>query len=204
MRRNPPGVLGDPAQRQQAHVVVVFIDGRHLVEGFRRTHYVVIADHRPLGTARRARSVAEYRHVVRAAARHLLLETRRLAPGQRPALPAYLFVGHQPRLVVRPQAPLIPVNDALHLGDLRPHRQHLVDLLLVLRQYETCITARDDVRGLLRRGVGEQPHLHPAHRQQSEIGPQVPAIVVADCGNVLTPFQAQRVQPQTKHPHLLA
>jgi hypothetical protein len=131
------GALGDVAQRQEAHALVVFVLRRRAVEALHRGEQVGVREHRALGLAGGARGVDQDREIVGLARRDACLP---FGIGRRPAQPGEAFAAHFAQALEADHLFVVQVAQALHVPDhdaaqerqARAHFQHLVELLVVL------------------------------------------------------------------------
>ncbi len=164
---------------------------------------IAVAKHDPFGQAGGAGGVAQHGDVVGLTQGDLGLEAARLGRHQLAAQRLHVGEGHQPRVVVVPQAAVVPIDDATHAGDALADLQQLIALLLIFGQNEGGVAVVDDVGHLGRGGVGEQANLGRAGGLQAEVGPQILAVVVADGANLVAPPHAQGDEAHGKIAYLV-
>jgi hypothetical protein len=200
--RDAQHMFGDPAQRQQAHMVVGVQPVVHGVEGRRRGDQVGVGEHGAFGQAGGARRVADHGQVFPAPALHLSRQPRGRVARQCAPLRLHRGKGNQPRVVVLPQPAFLPVDNAAHLGQPVANLQQFVALLLVFGEDHHRVAVVDDIGHLFRAGVGVEADLYAADGQQPQVGPEVEAVVVAHGGDAVAPFHAQGEQTQRQVAHL--
>ena len=151
-----------------------------------------------------ARGVGQHGDVVRRAGIQQLPEALGLLVMQFPTLCLHGLEGAQRRLLVRPHAGGVPVDDVLQQRQARQHGQPLVDLLLVLGEQADGLAVLEQVLRLVGRQVGIHRHDLAAQGLRRHFGPKMLGLVLADDRHRLPALDPQPVQPQRQRPDLVA
>ena len=194
-------VVADPGERQVGHDLVLI---RQPVEGDRvacRRDRAAGGQHHALGAAGRAGGVEDDRGVVARArldaGAPALVE---IGVGRHRRAPVRLHgrKAAQPGVVVVAQAPLVVVD---HMGQvMQPllHREHLVDLLLILDDRDLHLGVFEHVAHLVGDRVGVDRHGDGAERLRRQHGPVQPRPVGSDHGDPVAAPDAEALKPDRK------
>ncbi len=185
--------LKNMAQRQEAELVVLFPGFQQGFAGGQLEQHVLVADHGALGRAGGAGGIDQHADLVRPALLDAGAEPFFRVRDAVAQLVEFVQEHHHGVLEIT-QALAVEHDHFLQGGHLVAHGQVLVELLVVLHEQEGGAAVVDQVGELLGAVGGVDTVTDAAGAGDTQIAIQPLLVVLAEDGNRLAAFQAQRQQ----------
>ena len=197
-------MIADPGERQIGYGRLVLVELVEAIAIDRRQDEIVVRQHDALRSPGGAGRVENDRQVTPLAlgdfgepvgfsALGEALQPRRAQP----------LISVQMRVIIVLQATRFVVNEFGQCGNAVGHRQHLVDLLLILDHGEFRLRMVEDIGHFFGHRIRIDGNRHRAERLRGGERPVEPRPVCADYGDLVAAFHADRLQAERQRAHLV-
>ena len=170
----------DPGQRQHRDIFVVRSLGIERKIGRAVFQHAAGGEHRQFRIGCRARRRAEDRAILALGRIHQPVVKPRFARGAVAPHGGELVGFHQAGIVVFPHAARIGIDDVLQMRHAVGQRQQLVDLLLILGEYQPGFAIAEQIGGFLVQHIAVEAKAHGADRMGGDFSRDPIGAVVAD------------------------